>query len=370
VKILHIANGRLFGGIERMLVTLATSEGIAGLRHQFAVCCDSCLASELRAAGAPVQVLGDVRLRHPATIVAARRSLGALLAQDNPDIVIGHAPWTHALFGPMATAAGRPLMLWLHDRFDGRSIVDGWARRTRADLVIANSAWTAAHARLPKSALPITVVPCPVTVPEVHADRVAVRNAFATPVDDLVVLIASRLQSWKGHSTLVDALAEVNRQRQDWTLWIAGAAQRSEEQSYVRYIQSQTREVGIANRTRFIGDQRDVSRVMGAADLLCQPNDAPEPFGIVFVEALACGLPVVTVRDGGAADVLTDRCARFVSAGDASGLAQTLNRLMAHPDERAAMARAGRERAAAFLPEVVLPALRDALRPLIARAAA
>jgi glycosyltransferase involved in cell wall biosynthesis len=370
MKILHIANGRLFGGIERMLVTLAASEGIAGLRHEFAVCCDSRLATELRAEDAPVELLGDVRLRHLATIVTARRRLDSLLAERKTDIVICHAPWTHALFGPVVSAAGRPLVLWLHDRFDGRSIVDGWARRIRADLVIANSTWTADRARVPGSALPVAVVPCPVTVAGTVPDRVAVRNAFATPVDDLVVLIASRLQSWKGHATLIDALADLNRRRQDWTLWIAGAAQRPEERSYVRHLEFQVRKVGIADRTRFIGEQRDVPKVMRAAELLCQPNDAPEPFGIVFVEALACGLPVVTVRDGGAADVLSERCARFVSAGDARGLAQTLNRLMAQPDERAAMIRAGLDRAAAFVPEVVLPALREALEPLSARAAA
>ena len=370
MKLLHIASGRLFGGIERMLVTLAASDGIAGLRHHFAVGCEARLAHELRGEAALVHSLGDVRLRRPATIVAARRRLDVLLAEQSPHVVICHAPWTHALFGPVIRGTSRPLVMWLHDRFDGRSIVDRWARRTPADLVIANSTWTARRARPLGSASAVEVVPCPVSVTPPDPDRAATRDAFDTPADHLVVLIASRLQSWKGHLTLFDALAEVNRLRQNWTLWIAGGAQRPDELAYATRLQSRARDLGISNRIRFIGERSDIPDVMRAADLLCQPNHAPEPFGVVFVEALACGLPVVTVRDGGAADVLDDRCARFVEPRDTHGLALVFDQLMTRSDERAEMARAGVDRAAAFAPEVVLPALRDALQPLIARAAA
>jgi glycosyltransferase involved in cell wall biosynthesis len=370
MKLLHVASGRLFGGIERMLVTLAASDGIAGVRHQFAVCCESRLALELRAEGALVHSLGDVRLRRPATIVAARRSLDVLLADQSPDVVICHAPWTHALFGPVIRGTSRPLVRWLHDRFDGRSIVDRWARRTPADLVIANSTWTARCARPLEPASPIEVVPCPVSVTPPNLDRAAIRDAFDTPADHLVVLIASRLQSWKGHLTLIGALAEVKCVRPDWTLWIAGGAQRPQERSYATRLQSRARQLGISNRVRFIGERSDIPGVMRAADLLCQPNDAPEPFGVVLVEALACGLPVVTVRDGGAADVLDDRCARFVEPRDTHGLARVLDQLMTQSEDRAAMARAGVDRATAFAPEIVLPALRQALQPLTARAAA
>jgi glycosyltransferase involved in cell wall biosynthesis len=214
------------------------------------------------------------------------------------------------------------------------------------------------------------VVPCPVMVTPPDSNRAAMRRAFDTPPNDLVVLIASRLQSWKGHLTLVDALAEVKRVRQDWTLWIAGGAQRPGERAYVTRLQSHARDVDIDDRMRLLGERSDVPAVMGAADLLCQPNDAPEPFGVVFVEALACELPVITVRDGGAADILDERCARFVTSRDPHGLAQILVQLMARSDDRKAMTRAGVERAAAFAPDVVLPKLREALRHVTARAAA
>ena len=59
---------------------------------------------------------------------------------------------------------------------------------------------------------------------------------------------------------------------------------------------------------------------MHAADIHCQPNTAPEPFGLVFVEALYAGLPVVTTALGGALEILTDACGVLVPAGDAPAL--------------------------------------------------
>ena len=63
-------------------------------------------------------------------------------------------------------------------------------------------------------------------------------------------------------------------------------------------------------------DQRDdVPRLLAAADIFCQPNLGPEPFGIGFVEALSAGLPVITTATGGALEIVDGDC------GIRSGLA-------------------------------------------------
>ena len=60
----------------------------------------------------------------------------------------------------------------------------------------------------------------------------------------------------------------------------------------------------------------DVPRLLAAADIHCQPNISPEPFGIAFIEALAAGLPVVTSAIGGAIEIVDDTCGRLVPASD------------------------------------------------------
>ena len=68
---------------------------------------------------------------------------------------------------------------------------------------------------------------------------------------------------------------------------------------------------------RFLGQREDVPRLMAAADVFCQPNTGPEPFGIVLVEALYAGLPVVTSGFGGAAEIVDQTCGVLTAPGDA-----------------------------------------------------
>jgi glycosyltransferase involved in cell wall biosynthesis len=103
--------------------------------------------------------------------------------------------------------------------------------------------------------------------------------------------------------------------------------------------------LGVADRVRFAGQREDVPRLLAAADIFCQPNTRPEPFGIAFVEALLAGLPVVTTDLGGAREIVDDSCGVRVPAGDARALAQALRRLMEEPRLRERLGRAGPARA-------------------------
>src|SRR5262245_473856 len=224
LRVLHVANGRLFGGIERMLVTLSepASAGF-GLTHEFAICAPGRLAESLRANGASWQRLGDVRLSAPSSVWRARVALRTMIERTAPDVVICHAPWAYALFAPVGRRAGVPVVWWQHDRATGEPLIERWARATRADLVISNSRWTARSAHAIQPAAPVTVVHCPLTIPAAPgaSERVARRRALGARANDVVILSASRLEPWKGHLQLLRALVRLAADP-SWTLWIAG----------------------------------------------------------------------------------------------------------------------------------------------------
>ena len=122
---------------------------------------------------------------------------------------------------------------------------------------------------------------------------------------------------------------------------------------------------------RVLGERRDVPMLMRASDIFCQPNEGPEPFGIVLAEALLSGLPVVTVNLGGAPEIVSDICGRLVPPSDQDALVHALRELVGAADVRRRLGASGPAHAQARVaPEVVLPDLARTMESLPVTAAA
>ena len=196
--------------------------------------------------------------------------------------------------------------------------------------------------------VPFEVIRYPVAPPapfDRAAARHALREEFATSQEDIVIVLTARLERWKGHAFLLEALGHLKDQP-GWTAWIAGGTQRPHEAIYLAELQKQAQSLQIENRLRFLGQRSDIPKILGAADIHCQPNLGPEPFGIAFVEALYAGLPVVSSNIGGAAEIVTDGgCGWHVPLGDDESLAEALRALIVDDPLRASLGAAGPRRA-------------------------
>lgn len=370
VRVLHLCAGNLYGGVERIVVECARSRALCReLEPVFGVCFAGRLEEEIESAGARCVRLGAVRFSRPQTVWRARRRLADLLVAEPPDTVICHSSWMFALAAPVVRRTSAQLAVWIHDCVSGQPWAERWARRTAPDVVIANSRFTAATVPALFDGVRSEVVYAPVAAgaPDAAFDRKRFRAAMGAADADVVILIASRFEEWKGHRLLADA---VSRLTGEWRVWIAGAPQREHERAYLESLERHLAASGVQERVRFIGDRRDIASVMRAADIHCQPNTAPEPFGLAFVEALYAGLPVVTTAMGGACEIVTADCGVLVPPGDVQALANALQRLIADPGERRRLGSAGPARAAALCdPAEQLATLRRvAARPQMAAA--
>jgi glycosyltransferase involved in cell wall biosynthesis len=346
MRVLHVYAGNLYGGVERMLATFARHAGaVPEMETRFALAYDGRLAGELRDAGAHVAIVGGARLSRPWTVWSARRRFSRLLAAERPEVAVFHSAWSHGIFAPAARRAGVRVAFWLHDAVSGDG-AEARARRTAPDVALSTSAWTGETLRALFPGVRAEVVhPAVAPPPEVSADeRAAVRAELATEEEAIVILQASRMEPWKGHRPHLEALARLG-DRPRWTCWMAGGAQRPHEARHEAEMRALAERLGVGGRVRWLGERADVPRLLAAADLLCQPNLGPEPFGITYVEAMYAGLPVVAAATGGALEVVTDATGVLVPSGDASSLANALQNLASDPALRRRLGEAGPARA-------------------------
>jgi glycosyltransferase involved in cell wall biosynthesis len=289
-----------------------------------------------------------VRVSRPFSVWRARRALAEVVGRGGFDVVVCNSAWAHSVFGPAVRAARVPLVLWLHDAPGGRHWLERWARLTAPDLVVCNSHFSAASARRLYPRAPAEVIYCPVSPRAAAvlsgAERAAVRAALDTPADATVIVQASRMEPWKGHALHLEALGLL-RETRGWVCWQVGGGQRPSEAAYLEGLRGLSERLGIADRVRFAGQREDVARLLAAADIFCQPNTGPEPFGLAFVEAMLARLPVVTTDTGGAREIVDHTCGARVPPGDARSLAQTLGRLVDEPRLRERLGQAGPARA-------------------------
>lgn len=344
MKLLHVAAGNSYGGIERMLVTFAETR-VPGLSQAFAVSFAGRFERELRGVGAVVQRVASPRASRPLMIWRARREFASLLAAEAPEAAIFHGAWPHAMFAARARRCGVRIGFWQHQPIARPAWPDRWARSVRPDFAVYNSAFTQARPAFPN--VPGVVIHCPVPQPPAlnGTDRRRLRAELGAGDDDLVVLMAARFERWKGHDVLLDAVRLVPpacRVR----VWIAGGVQQAAEAGYYREVAAKAAAPESCRAVSLLGERTDVPLLMRLADIYCQPNLRGEPFGIAIAEAMRAGLPSIVSTGGSAAELLDDSCALFVAPGDRAAVADALCRLALDRDRRARMGASASARAA------------------------
>lgn len=102
------------------------------------------------------------------------------------------------------------------------------------------------------------------------------------------------------------------------------------------------RELGLGERVRFLGFRNDLPDIMRSADIFVLPARY-EPFGLVILEAMSSGLPVITTACAGCAEIITDTCGIVLAdPDDVSALAAAIKSLADHESQRKEMGRQAR----------------------------
>ena len=164
--------------------------------------------------------------------------------------------------------------------------------------------------------------------------------------DRLIVLTVGRMDPRKNHAAVIKAVADLAAKHPKLLYVCAGGGQLKEQ------LQKQTAELGVTDRVLFPGEIDGPTKLAlyGACDVFAMPaiqvGTDVEGFGMVFIEAGACGKPSVAGNAGGQPEAVIDGETGLVVDGkNAAEVASALDRLLQDPSLRQRMGEAGRRRA-------------------------
>ena len=284
------------------------------------------LAGSVRTISSLARLRALIRRQHVEIIHTSDRPRDALAcvflarwtrAKSVIHVHVGYGDWMH------------PLLKWSLRRADVLIAVSGFVGRT---LLESGHDPTKIHVVL-NGIDPAQWQP--------GAAREDVRGEFDIDDGAPLLITVCRLFPAKGPEMLIRCLPELRRSEPQLKLMIVG-----EEMApgYRGHLERLAHELGVEGAVVFAGRRSDVPRLMAAADIFAMPS-LGEPFGLVFLEAMAMHLPVVALDSGGAPEVIEDGVTGLlVEPGDTDGLTRSLLGLLKDPDRRRRMGTAGRQR--------------------------
>lgn len=280
-------------------------------------------------------------------ILTEADNAGADLIVLDPAHVVG-------LLGP---SLGRPYAVIVHGaelaipaRMPGYNIGVRQVLRG-ARLIIAAGAYVAREAQAIAPDVDVVDIPPGVDgnafAPITAEEKIARRRELGLADDAEVVFHVSRLAPRKGADTLIRAAAKLKSSRPKLVALIGGAGR---DEKRLRALAA-----GMNAPVQFLGrvPQEKLAATYGCADVfahVCRSRWAgleQEGFGIIFLEAAACGVPQIAGDSGGAGDAVLNGVTGYVikPADDAAQVANALEGLLNNPERAAEMGKAARQRA-------------------------
>ncbi|MEM7352710.1 MAG: glycosyltransferase [Acidobacteriota bacterium] len=290
------------------------------------------------------------------TVTSCARAILRCLRRELPgvsfDVVHAHSVWPTGLAAPVvAEATGRPCTVTLHIRDDeqlygarqGAALFDTMLLRARA-LVAVGRPLERYLADLGARADKVRRIANGAELGEARRAVEAASEACLDPPWGRLVSVAN-LWPLKGIDFNLRALARLDQMGCPWHSYtvVGDGPERAS-------LEALARELGLADRVIFMGSlpHGEALRQVGRADIFTLPS-WQEAFGVAYVEAMACGKPVIGCRTQGAEDIIRhERDGLLVHPRDPESLSEALARLLQAPDYARKLGAAGIRRAAEF----------------------
>ena len=327
--IVHTESSLGWGGQE--LRILAEAQGLARRGHELSLLCPP----EARIyAEAPAFGLRPVALPIAKKRLAGLSALRRWLAGNRCDVLSTHSS-TDSWLAALATEGKRiPMVRTRHISAPiPRNMLTRWLYHRAARIVTTGEALK--RELIERTGVPADRIESVPTGQDAEryrpGDKQVARSTLGLPAQAMLIGIVATLRSWKGHRYLLEALP------QSATLVVVGDGPQREA------LTAQACTLGIVDRVRFAGNQRDVLPWLQALDIFALPSYANEGVPQALVQAMLAALPCVTTHVGSIDELAVDgETALVVPPQDVGALRRALERLMVDAGLRAQLGAAAR----------------------------
>lgn len=338
MNILILNAGRGWGGIESHSVTLSSALIKRGHRVIIACSDDGNVRHNAVAAGLPVS---NLKVLNACDIISILKII-RLASKENIDIILanlGKEYWPGAV---AAMFLGKRIIFVRHQT-DRIRKTTRWLINNHADVVAVSAAVKDALLVSGIKREKIHMVHNAVSLDRFNPsriDRKAVRRELGVSEKDSLVGTVGKLHKGKGVYELLGAVAAIAKENAAVRLVFAGDGEEREK------LEEEAERLGIRDMVIFTGLVKDVERIYAAMDIFVLPSNCSEAFGMVIIEAMAMGKPVIGTIVGGIPELITDgKNGIIVPPGDKKALAAAIREYLRDSDLSSRMAAAGRQAA-------------------------
>ena len=315
---------------------------------------DGTMVEATRQLGIPVQVILSGRLRNLPSYLRTVSKLKKHYKENNTDIAIGWMSMAHLYSGVAAYQCRIPAMWFQMGSSQRDNTIDRLTAAVPAKVTFVCGKLPGEAQVQMNQKTPVKVIHLAVDLNKNNPDQlpspVDMRAKLGIPGHEILIGMVSRLQRWKGVHTLLKAMPDVISQYPDIHCVIVGG-EHSLEAEYTVYLKSLINELNLASHVSMVGYQKNTEEWMQAMDLVIHASDH-EPFGMVIVEAMALGKPVIAGSKGGPSEIITDGVDGLLSEyDDHKMLAENICRILGDQELAENLAVNARKRAQHFSTE-------------------
>lgn len=322
LTILHTESSCGWGGQEIRILTEAV--GMQALGHHVLLACphQAPIYQAAQELGLPVQALPIERKS-----LHGLRALGQWLNTQSIDMINTHSStdsWLVALARAFNYYQGAVVRTRHVSALINSNLATRWLYTKGCDFVITTGERLRQHV-IDATGLDSSrtqSIPTGIDLNQFKVgDKAPARLACGLPQDKVIIGIVATLRSWKGHQYLIEAIAQLNRP--DILVLIVGEGPNRSN------IETSTAINRLTDQVYFAGNQTNVTLWLQVMDLFVLPSYANEGVPQSLMQAMACGIPVVSTPVGSIDELVEDKVTgRLVAPKSSSALAEVINELL------------------------------------------